>query len=139
MPTVDLFGNVKPEETKEQKYRKYLSSAKWKKKCEEKKKSVGCKCEKCGRDEDMRKLTVHHLNYDHFGNEPLEDLKVLCNICHKAADWKREKEVAERNYQKLEDARFEGWARKVYGDDWMMGDIPYIYEEYRDWCERQDY
>lgn len=140
MTTVDLFGNITPEKTKEQKYREYINSSKWKKKCEEKKKSVGDKCEKCGRDKYMRKLTVHHLTYEHFGNEPLEDLEVLCNICHKPADWKREEEVAERNYEKLEEARFEGWARKVYGDDWMVyREESDVYEEYCEWCDRQDY
>ncbi len=140
MPNYDLFGNNIPDKTEKPTYRAYLSSSKWKKKCIEKKDSVGNKCEKCGRDKFMRKLIVHHLTYEHFGDEPLEDLQVLCDICHHPADWKREREVAERNYEKLEEARFQGWARVKYGDDWMLyHDTPETYEDFQDWRERNQY
>lgn len=38
-------------------------------------------CTKCGSDENIQ---VHHKTYEHFGNEPLEDLVSLCQQCHKA-------------------------------------------------------
>ena len=137
MPKVDLFGNIIPDK-KRPTYREYLSSYKWKKKCEEKKKSVGYKCEKCGRDKYLCKLSVHHLTYEHFGDEPLKDLEVLCDRCHKPADWKREQEVAERNYEKLEEARFQGFVRAKYGDNCPYDDEEYMYMKYQAWREKND-
>jgi hypothetical protein len=44
---------------------------------------AGACCEKCHRK--TARLQVHHLNYQHLGNEPLDDLKALCGKCHQAA------------------------------------------------------
>ncbi len=135
MSTVDLFGNVTPEKTKEQKYREYINSPEWKKKSKALIESVG-KCQKCGFSKYARKLEVHHLTYEHFKNEPPEDLIVVCSKCHKIKDRQREKETEKRNYEKLEDARFEGWARAVYGDDWMVYNDEYVvYQEFQEWLE----
>jgi 5-methylcytosine-specific restriction endonuclease McrA len=120
MPTIDLFGNITPDKTKEGDYKEYITSATWKRRCEPVYKRADNKCEKCGMSKWTRKLSVHHLNYDHFKNEPPEDLILLCDKCHEKADKQREHETADRNATKLEDARFDGWARKKYGDDWMM-------------------
>ena len=37
------------------------------------------KCERCGSTE---KLEVHHKTYKNLFNEPLEDLELLCKVCH---------------------------------------------------------
>lgn len=33
-----------------------------------------------------RNLDVHHLTYDRFGREELDDLVLLCRDCHKEVD-----------------------------------------------------
>ncbi len=71
------------------------------------------------------RLHVHHLNYAQLGRESLTDVKVLCNF-HHAAEHRR---ISQRN---LEDARFEGWARKVYGDD-SDYDNDYAWDRYLSW------
>ena len=38
-------------------------------------------CEHCGGAMD----DVHHLTYEHVGDEPLEDLQGLCRDCHETA------------------------------------------------------
>jgi len=139
MATIDLFGNITPDKTKEEEYKEYLASPTWKRKREQALKRADYKCEECGMSKWTRKLDVHHLDYDHFGNECPEDLIVLCEKCHKKADKQRERETANRNATKLEDARFYGWAEKVYGEQWMLLDPENIYEEYCAWCEKRDW
>ena len=56
----------------------YLSTTRWKKK----KMQVHLRdlvCQSCG---SSFKLVVHHLRYDNLGDEPLEDLILLCSSCH---------------------------------------------------------
>jgi len=85
----------------------------------------------------VRKLSVHHLNYDNFGQERREDLKVLCDKCHKVADKQRARETEERNYEKFEEARFQGWVRSVYGDDCPYDDDEILYLKYQSWLEKK--
>lgn len=40
---------------------------------------AGFKCENCGSYSDPN---VHHITYVRLGHERLEDLKVLCQVCH---------------------------------------------------------
>lgn len=138
--SVDLFGNITPLKSWNQKYQEYIRSPEWKKKCEEALARADDKCQKCHHTKWSRKLNVHHKTYEHFMYEPPEDLIVVCTYCHKVEDWLRDEETAKRNYEKLQDARFEGWARVVYGDNWMMrGDEDVIYYEFQDWIEKNDY
>lgn len=60
-------------------YQKYLNSSKWGKKRQELFDSRGEACEQCGFE---YYLHVHHLNYENFGDEKLEDLQILCHRCH---------------------------------------------------------
>lgn len=136
MPTADLFGYTPPIKTWEQEYKEYTSSKEWKIKCDHALERVDYKCEVCGFSKHSVKLSVHHLTYERFKHELPEDLMVVCEKCHKKKDRQREKETEKRNYQKLQDARFEGWARKVYGDDWMVYyDEEIVYLEYEAWLE----
>jgi hypothetical protein len=136
MPVVDLFGNVTLDKSWEQKYKEYLKSAKWKKKCTLKLEQVGYKCERCGISK-WAGLSVHHKTYEHFMDEPLEDLKVVCKKCHKIEDLIRQQETEAKNYQKLQDARFCGWARVVFGDDWIMNGEDYVFQKYQEWLDRK--
>ena len=61
------------------KYKRYLKSPWWRKKREEKFKSVAYLCERCGK----AATEVHHKHYDSLGAEVLSDLEALCRPCHK--------------------------------------------------------
>lgn len=75
-------------------YEVYLTTLHWRNVRQRKLGEVGYRCEKCDRDKG---LEVHHLTYERLGQESLEDLQVLCPICHReahgmeptAADWAR--------------------------------------------------
>lgn len=80
-----------------QAYIDYLQSNAWKSKRAEKLSSVGHKCAEAGdvryrvlpdgstQEVDMCSgpLHVHHLTYANLGNEPLSDLRVLCEWHHR--------------------------------------------------------
>ena len=119
----DLFGNeieqpIDHELSKEEDYRKYINSAQWKRKCKAKIKLARNKCEKCCISGYSIKLQVHHLTYDHFKHEKMDELQVLCPNCHHKADEKRKKEIEvqieEANFEK----GFETWMILGYGVDW---------------------
>lgn len=67
--------------TKRANYKKYMSSAAWRKTRQEALKRAGYKCEVCGA---TKNLHVHHLTYKNFTHEQPEDLKVLCQYHHRA-------------------------------------------------------
>ncbi len=60
-------------------YELYKQSPEWKATRERRKSMDNYKCQKCGSQEH---LEVHHLTYEHMGNEPMEDLITLCHACH---------------------------------------------------------
>jgi 5-methylcytosine-specific restriction endonuclease McrA len=59
-------------------YEEYIQSVEWQERVTMFKDEAGC-CEKCGSTEQ---LTGHHLNYLNIGNEPREDIQILCWPCH---------------------------------------------------------
>jgi hypothetical protein len=90
---LNLFGEYIPPEkqkTREQEYAEYISSAKWRRLRDEKIKSTGGLCERCGISKYSVALEVHHLNYKTFKRERFEDLQVLCKKCHELADMERQ-------------------------------------------------
>lgn len=60
-------------------YKEYLESNKWKEFREKVLKRDNYKCTKCG---NTNELCIHHITYDNFGNENLEDVVTLCSKCH---------------------------------------------------------
>lgn len=64
-------------------YKEYLQTNHWKRLRRVKLEQAGYKCEQC---ESTFWLAVHHVSYrkSWFDSQP-EDLKVLCNYCHKKA------------------------------------------------------
>ena len=60
-------------------YKSYLLSREWKIKRGAKLKSVGSMCESC---RNIKNLQVHHKTYARIYSEKMEDLVVLCEICH---------------------------------------------------------
>ena len=60
-------------------YKLYKESPEWKATRERRKRMDNYQCRKCGA---RSMLEVHHLTYEHLGNEPMEDLITLCHDCH---------------------------------------------------------
>lgn len=60
-------------------YHAYIRSPAWERVRQAKFAQVGRRCQNCGGDE---RLEVHHMTYDRFQKERLEDLQVLCHLCH---------------------------------------------------------
>src|SRR5215831_14192625 len=60
-------------------YQTYLASREWALKREAIRERARGICERC-RLNQME--AVHHLTYARIGNEPLEDLQAVCNLCH---------------------------------------------------------
>jgi hypothetical protein len=61
-----------------QQYKQYLQSPHWRK-FRTKIYSYVRNCAACGSEEN---LNIHHLNYEHLYKETIEDVVVLCRICH---------------------------------------------------------
>ena len=68
------------EKTKRMKYWDHLRSPWWLSRRRAALAEVAGLCQHCG---STRNLQVHHLTYDHLGNEPITDLAVLCKRCHR--------------------------------------------------------
>ena len=119
-------------------YNAYISSSAWKKLCAVKKKQADnmCQCCNCG----SARLSVHHLTYERFKKERLDDLIVVCKDCHEKLDKKRKEEVQKNNARILEDARFKGWMDKVYGENRHHGleDDENVQRRYEEFCERKE-
>ncbi len=64
-------------------YQEYLDSDHWRKM---KKRTIFLdkyRCRECGTAGTcVSDLHTHHINYDHLGKEPAEDLCILCASCH---------------------------------------------------------
>lgn len=58
----------------------YYNSDEWVEKKNKKLRQAGFKCEKCGASGVL--LEVHHINYNNFRREELDDLRVVCKKCH---------------------------------------------------------
>jgi len=57
----------------------HLKSEYWKAIRKERKALDNNQCVQCRTTED---LTVHHITYDRFGKEDINDLITLCKVCH---------------------------------------------------------
>lgn len=126
--------------TQEEEYISYINSSRWKKKRQQRLEISDYKCDLCGISKWSAKLEVHHQHYENFMNERMEDLMVVCPKCHENQDKLRERDTRIKNKRKLVQAQFNGWATKVYGedyDDWC--DIEAIYDEFLEWSERKSW
>jgi hypothetical protein len=118
-------------------YNAYMKSPRWRRKRAIAIYQANNRCSRCKwQSIDGAGLEVHHKTYEHLGNEPLEDLEVLCKPCHEIADREREAETRARQHQRLEEARFEGWADKV--DPGGYEDRDRLYDRYEQWRERHE-
>jgi hypothetical protein len=108
-------------------YLTYLTTPKWKAFRRKALEAANYLCQRphCGIGS---KLHVHHVTYDRLGNELLADVLVLCETHHRL-------EHQRIDAVRLDDARFRGWALKVFGDEY---DDEYAYQEYEAWLERHE-
>ena len=60
-------------------YQRYIQSGAWKAKRRLVLKRSGNMCETCKK---RIATQVHHVTYENFGDEPLDDLLALCFLCH---------------------------------------------------------
>lgn len=62
-------------------YQAHLASPEWQAIKADALERAGYRCERCG---SPWSLTIHHLTYDHLGQEtPEQDLMILCRECHR--------------------------------------------------------
>jgi hypothetical protein len=70
-------------------YADYLQTDHWKQLRDRKVAASDNRCERCGfyaqRDHEglLWGIDVHHLTYEHLGQEDLADLETLCRTCHR--------------------------------------------------------
>jgi hypothetical protein len=68
--------------SKRSRYHRYLRSPKWKERRKKVLERAEDRCEGC---RAAKPTEVHHLNYDHVGDELLYELVALCRDCHEKA------------------------------------------------------
>ena len=94
------------------------------------------RCQKCGWNFSKKELEVHHLRYDNLGCESSWDLAVVCRDCHEKLDNVRAEEGRRKSSEAYEEAGFQAWAEKVYGEDWAWWkDQARVWEEFCEWLE----
>ena len=81
----------------------------------------------------------HHETYERFTKERLDDLVVLCKDCHEEEDKKRKRQQEEKAAEALYEARFAGYMKKKYGEDYFFHEMPIDadYEEFEEWVEKK--
>jgi hypothetical protein len=94
----------------------------------------GKRCQRC--NQPRWPLELHHKTYERLGEERDDDLELLCSQCHVVADEERAEAGRVRASEALDDARFYGWCRAVYGEDYEPDDLDY--ERYEEWLERKE-
>ena len=73
-------GPPPPPKPRRTAYERFLRSPRWQTRREAKLRTVGWRCEECGRG---GRLQVHHRNYNRpWGREKDKDLVALCSMCH---------------------------------------------------------
>lgn len=114
-----------------QEYNEYIKSLDWKRKRTGFIARAGYACQDCGA-EDVT-LQVHHLHYDTLGCETEKDVRVLCLICHPAADKKR----AQAQYEAIQNRALDTYATRKYGKYWEDYGAERIAEEFDRWQRRK--
>lgn len=112
-------------------YESYINSFDWYLKSRKALAKANHQCQRCGATQG---LEVHHKTYDRLGKEPDADLMVVCPSCHREADAERANVVRANRYR----ARLNGWATKVYGENWhMLYSVSDLEDEFDAFLERQ--
>lgn len=61
-------------------YHEYIDSPEWRERVNHYKELAGRRCQECGA---TTRLTGHHRHYLNIGNEPPDDIEILCWPCHR--------------------------------------------------------
>lgn len=113
---------------------RYMASREWALKREAVRRRSKDRCERCG----QRPMdAVHHLTYEHFGDEPLEDLQAVCDPCHEFLSGKRNTDPAVRQ-------TFVYLAGKIGMRDWRQSIFPSLRDHGPDgrpdeWCQKDEF
>lgn len=114
-------------------YQRRLAAPEWQALRRRLLRQAGYRCQRCHRGECV--LQLHHKTYDRLGQELDEDFEVLCVPCHAEADKERANATAGRQYA----ARLDGWATKVYGEDWEdRVDPNRVEEHFESWLDAHE-
>lgn len=122
----------------DRRYRALLSSAAWRKRRRALIIAADFRCARCKRQTpDFSAFEINHKTYERLGRELDADLEVVCKPCHPDADRERARNRARHAAACLEDARLDGFIRKLresgeYVDDEDAAD------RYERWIERQN-
>lgn len=138
----DLFDETPPKEmTWREKYNAVISSKRWRKLREKFLARHDSKCDRCGWKKTTwdrsRTIDLHHKTYERLGEEIDADLELVCSVCHVKADKERAAAGRQRALAALYDAQFNGWATKVYGEDYGMFEDESMHDRFREWQERK--
>jgi 5-methylcytosine-specific restriction endonuclease McrA len=79
-----------------------------------------CQHLECRWNFEKKDLEVHHRHYDTLGCEKPWDLAVVCKDCHIKLDRVRAKEGQRRSRESYDEAWFQNWAEREYGEGWAM-------------------
>jgi 5-methylcytosine-specific restriction endonuclease McrA len=126
-----------------QEYLDYLDSPEWRARKFEIINQRGPRCQRCGKTYLAmcagEFLSLHHKTYARLGKELAEDLELLCNACHESADKERRKKVEHAAKSRAWSRRLNGWATKVYGENWEdYQDYDAVEEEFQEWLESRE-
>jgi ssDNA-binding Zn-finger/Zn-ribbon topoisomerase 1 len=111
-------------------YSAYIQSNDWRKKRKYVLGKLGHECQRCGAKD--KSLQVHHKHYKTLYHEKLDDVQVLCEECHLAADYQRR----QSNVSEANENAFVTWATKKYGEESLYEmDEMRLYDEFEDWLE----
>ncbi len=76
----------------------YFATRRWQGKRVKTRKRAGGKCQLCGKIwQPGEPFDTHHNTYDHWGNEPPEDLIFVCRNCHEVITFQIQRKVAHKS------------------------------------------
>ena len=139
----DLFDDRPPKVlTWRERYNTVIASKRWRRLRAKRLEKCNHRCERCGWKKESwdktRTLDLHHKTYERLGAEREEDLELVCSLCHEKADRERAAEGRRRSADALYDAQFDGWATKVYGDNYGMFEDEDMHDRFCEWQERKE-
>lgn len=125
-----------------EKYSAVITSKRWRQLRERFMSQHDSKCRRCGWQktnwDKSRTLDLHHRTYERIGKERDEDLELICSVCHAKADKERAAQGRQRGSEALYDAQFDGWANKVYGENYYMFEDEWMHDRFCKWQERKE-
>ena len=113
-----------------------MRSAQWRNISALVKKQAGQRCQRCGFGSTT--LHAHHLTYERFGKERLEDLECVCERCHPKADAQRVAQRQQRGLAARAAQAEETYRKKRFGEHSEEEDNPMHAEEAERWVAQKE-